>query len=52
MSRLRKQLVGMVIGKPYRFPESAIVDVCYPEDMTKLLPSSSAPAIRAARVVR
>ena len=27
MSRLRKQLVGLVIGKPYRFPESAIVDV-------------------------
>ena len=52
MSRLRKQLVGLVIGKPYRFPESAIVDVCYPEDMTKLLPSSSAPAIRAARAVR
>jgi GAF domain len=52
MSRLRKQLVGLVIGKPYRFPEPAIVDVCYPEDMTKLLPSSSAPVIRAARAAR
>ena len=27
ISRLRKQLVGLVVGKPYRFPESAIVDV-------------------------
>ena len=27
ISRLRKQLVGLVIGKPYRLPESAIVDV-------------------------
>jgi hypothetical protein len=52
ISRLRKQLVGLVVGKPYRFPESAIIDVCYPEDMDKLLPSSSAPAIRAARAAR
>ena len=52
ISRLRRQLVGLVIGKPYRFPESAIVDVRYPEDMTTLLASSSAPAIRAARAVR
>ena len=27
ISRLRRQLVGLVVGKPYRFPESAIVDV-------------------------
>ena len=27
ISRLRGQLVGLVVGKPYRFPESAIVDV-------------------------
>jgi GAF domain len=52
MSRLRKQLVGLVVGKPYRFPESAIVDVCYPDDMTTLLASSTAPAIRAARRIR
>ena len=52
ISRLRRQLVGLVVGKPYRFPESAIVDVSYPEDMTTLLASSSAPAIRAARAVR
>jgi hypothetical protein len=52
MSRLRKQLVGLVLGKPYRFPDSAIVDVHYPDDMAALLPSSTAPAIRAARGIR
>jgi GAF domain len=52
MSRLRKQFVGLVVGKPYRFPESAIVDVRYPDDLTTLLPCSTAPAIRAARGIR
>ncbi len=52
MSRLRKQFVGLVVGKPYRFPDSAIVDVRYPDDMTTLLASSTAPAIRAARGIR
>jgi hypothetical protein len=52
MSRLRKQFVGLVVGKPYRFPESAIVDVRYPDNMTTLLASSTAPAIRAARGMR
>jgi GAF domain len=52
MSRLRKQFVGLVAGKPYRFPESAIVDVRYPDNMTTLLASSTAPAIRVARGIR
>jgi hypothetical protein len=52
MSRLRKQFVGLVVGKPYRFPDSAIVDVRYPDNMTTLLASSTAPAIRAARGIR
>jgi hypothetical protein len=52
MSRLRKQLVGLVLGKPYRFPDSAIVDVHYPDDVAALLPSSTAPAIRSARGIR
>jgi hypothetical protein len=52
MSRLRKQFVGLVVGKPYRFPASAIVDVRYPDNMTTLLASSTAPAIRAARGMR
>jgi hypothetical protein len=51
MSRLRKQLAGLVLGRPYRFAASAVVAVCYPEDMTGLLASSTAPAVRAARVV-
>lgn len=49
MSRLRRQFVGLVLGKPYRFPATAIVDVVYPHDMTTFLPTSTAPAIRAAR---
>jgi hypothetical protein len=52
MSRLRKQLVGLVAGKPYRFCESATVDLLYPDDMTTLLASSTAPAVRAARDIR
>jgi hypothetical protein len=52
MSRLRRQFVGLVVGKPYRFPASAIVDVRYPDNMTTLLASSTAPAIRAARGMR
>jgi hypothetical protein len=51
MSRLRRQFVGLVLGRPYRFPESAVVEVRYPEDMTTLLASSTAPAIRGARVI-
>jgi hypothetical protein len=49
MSRLRRQFVGLVLGKPYRFPATAVVDVVCPHDMTTLLPASTAPAIRAAR---
>ncbi|MET0702543.1 MAG: GAF domain-containing protein [Mycobacterium sp.] len=49
MSRLRKQLAGLVLGRPYRFPPSATVQVCYPDDMTTLLAASTAPAVRAAR---
>ncbi len=52
MSRLRKQFAGLLHGRPYRFPETAVVDVCHPADMSTLLQSSTAPAIRAARVAR
>ncbi len=51
MSRLRKQFAGLVQGRPYRFPEAAAVAVCYPREMSALLPSSIAPAVRAARNV-
>jgi hypothetical protein len=49
MSRLRKQLAGLVLGRPYRFAESAVVQVCFPNDRSALLASSTAPAVRAAR---
>jgi hypothetical protein len=49
MSRLRKQFAGLLLGRPYRFPEAAVVDVCHPADMSTLLQSSTAPAVRAAR---
>lgn len=49
MSRLRKQFVGLVAGRPYRFGDSVIVDVRYPQDMSMLLTSSTAPAVHAVR---
>lgn len=52
MSRLRKQFAGLVQGRPYRFPESAAVEVCFPDDVSALLPSSTAPAVRALRLSR
>jgi hypothetical protein len=51
MSRLRKQFVGLLSGKPYRFADSVLVDVRYPRDMTTLLTTSTAPAVRAVRAV-
>ncbi len=50
MSRLRKQFVGLLAAQPYRFASSVGLTVCYPEDRRALLPPSTAPAIRAARV--
>ncbi len=50
MSRLRKQLTGLVVGRPYRFPDTLAVDVRYPADPAMLLPGSTAPAIRAMRI--
>ncbi len=49
MSRLRKHLAGIISTQPYRLDESATVDLITPSDMNRLLPHSSAPAIRAAR---
>ena len=50
MSRLRKQLAGLVHGRPYRFPPAAVVDVCYPADLSTLLAASTAPADPGLRV--
>jgi len=49
LSRLRKQLAGLVLGRPYRFAATAQVHVRYPADRATLLAASTAPAIRAAR---
>lgn len=49
MSRLRKQFVGMIEGRPYRFGDAVAVDVRYPRDMSTLLGPSTAPAVRAVR---
>lgn len=51
MSRLRKQFAGIVSGRPYRFTDTATVEVRYPDDMADLLAPSTAPAVRDARVV-
>ena len=50
MSRLRKQFVGLLAAQPYRFSSSIGLTVCYPVDRRTLLPPSTAPAIRAARL--
>nr|AAZ78234.1 putative regulatory protein [Mycolicibacterium austroafricanum] len=49
MSRLRKQFAGIVVGRPYRFAEPAVVTVRYPANMAGLLAPSVAPAVRALR---
>jgi hypothetical protein len=47
MSRLRRRLRGVVLAQPYRFCESADVEVLCPGDTARSLPSSVAPAIQA-----
>ncbi|MBT0568229.1 GAF domain-containing protein [Williamsia sp. CHRR-6] len=48
LSRLRKQLTGMLLSSPYRFVDDVDVDVRLPECSAWLLPNSTAPAIRNA----
>lgn len=50
MSRLRKHLAGIISAQPYRLDESTVVELLMPSDTNRLLPHSTAPAIRAARV--
>ena len=50
MSRLRRQLSGLVAGSPYRFVDGLDVEVSVPTDPARLLPRSTAPAIRRARM--
>ena len=50
MSRLRKQFTGLLAAQPYRFAGVVDLQVRYPADRSMLLPPSSAPAIRTARM--
>ncbi|TRW82815.1 GAF domain-containing protein [Mycolicibacterium sp. 018/SC-01/001] len=50
VSRLRKQFSGLLAAQPYRFASSVGLTVRYPTDRRTLLPPSTAPAIRAARL--
>lgn len=50
MSRLRKQFTGLLAAQPYRFAGAVDLQVRYPADRSMLLPPSSAPAIRTARM--
>ncbi|GAA2071530.1 GAF domain-containing protein [Williamsia deligens] len=50
MSRLRRQLPGLIAGSPYRFIGGLDIEVSVPPDPTRLLPRSTAPAVRRARM--
>ncbi len=50
VSRLRKLFTGLLAAQPYRFASSVDLELIYPDDISKLLPSSTAPAVRAVRM--
>ncbi|TDO07995.1 GAF domain-containing protein [Mycobacterium sp. BK086] len=50
LSRLRKHFAGLLAAQPYRFAGGIDVTVRYPLDKSMVLPASTAPAVRAARV--
>lgn len=50
LSRLRKHFAGLLAAQPYRFANGVEVTVQYPADMSMVLPSSTAPAVRAVRI--
>ncbi|RDH77206.1 GAF domain-containing protein [Mycolicibacterium moriokaense] len=52
VSRLRKQFAGLLAAQPYRFAGTVDATVRYPDDLSMLLPSSTAPAIRITRAER
>ncbi|WP_264929619.1 GAF domain-containing protein [Streptomyces sp. A012304] len=49
MSRVRRYLGGLLEHRPYRFCDTAEVEVLLPGDPRDLLPHSTAPAVAAAR---
>ncbi|MBO0681459.1 GAF domain-containing protein [Mycolicibacterium sp. S2-37] len=50
VSRMRKLFIGVLAAQPYRIASSVRLDVQYPADRMRLLPSSTAPVVRAARI--
>ncbi|WP_193044517.1 GAF domain-containing protein [Mycolicibacterium baixiangningiae] len=52
VSRMRKQFGGLLAAQPYRIAHSVRLDVQYPADMMRLLPTSTAPVVHAARLER
>ncbi|WP_344184256.1 GAF domain-containing protein [Streptantibioticus ferralitis] len=49
LSRLRRNLAGVLAHRPYRFADEVAVGLLRPDDPVDLLPFSSAPVVRAAR---
>lgn len=50
VSRMRKQFIGLLAAQPYRITDAVHLDVQYPADRMRLLPTSTAPVVRAARI--
>lgn len=50
VSRMRKQFIGLLAAQPYRITDTVHLDVQYPADRMRLLPTSTAPVVRAARI--
>ncbi|MDJ0340722.1 GAF domain-containing protein [Streptomyces sp. PH10-H1] len=49
LSRLRRNLAGVLAHRPYRFADGVDVELIRPHHPADLLPHSQAPAVRAAR---
>ncbi|CAG6397344.1 GAF domain-containing protein [Actinacidiphila cocklensis] len=49
MSRLRRNLAGVLAHRPYRFSEAVEVELLRPDRLPDLLPHSVAPAVLASR---
>jgi len=50
VSRVRRRLTGLLDHRPYRFRDEVEVEILLPDDPLDLLPHSTAPAVRGARV--
>ncbi len=50
LSRVRRQLAGVLAHRPYRFAEGVEVELLRPADPAGLLPHSTAPAVVGARL--